>query len=252
MKQILLALISLIIVTGIGYGENKSMELFWQANQYYKDEDYTKAISLYQQIIDSGVKDGVVFYNLGNALLKNGQLGKAILSYERAKRVLPRDKDIKANLTYANLLTIDKLSAKKGLLTTWISKSHLFLNINEQTVIIFIIYLLITALIILYIFIDRKNIRRLFVALGIILLVSFLILLISVSIKIRSVVQTNEAIVIVSKVEVKSGPEDELETIFFIHEGTKVKIEEVRGDWYQIELLDGKTGWISGKTVEQI
>jgi len=252
MKQILSAFISLIICTEIAYGKSQLMELFHQANQHYKNEEYAKAISIYQQIINSNVKDGVVFYNLGNAYLKNGQIGKAILSYERAKRLLPRDKDVKANLEYANLLTIDKLTPKKKLLFSWISKAHLPLNINEQTLIIFIIYLLITILIILYIFIERKTIRKLFVILGMVLVISFFILLISLCIKIHSVAQANESIVIVSKVAVKSGPEDGLETLFFIHEGTKVKIEETRGNWYQIKLLDGKIGWIKSETVARI
>jgi tetratricopeptide (TPR) repeat protein len=252
MRQILLTLINLIIGTGIAYGDNHLTELFHQANQCYKDENYPKAISMYQQIIDSGIKNGVVFYNLGNALLKDGQLGKAILSYERAKRLLPRDKDIKANLEYANLLTIDKIKEKKGIIKTLTYKFHHLLNINEQTLGLFIIYLVITFLIILYIFVEKKNIRRLFITLGIILISYFFISLISLFIKIHSVRQANEAIIIVSKVEVKSGPEDELETLFFIHEGTKVKIGEIRDNWYQIELLDGKIGWIKDDTVERI
>lgn len=243
MKQILLALI--INGVGIAYGENTK---FHQANQYYKEGKYEQAISLYQQIIDSGIKNGVIFYNLGNAYLKNGQLGKSILSYERAKRFLPRDEDINSNLAYANLLTIDKISKKRHWLKAGIIKAHQLLNINEQTLVIFIIYLIITLLIILYIFINK----RLFIITGIILVSVFLILLISLSLKIHSTLQQKEVIMIVPRVEVKSGAEDKIETIFFIHEGTKVKINEVRDNWYCIELLDGKIGWIKNDTVERI
>jgi uncharacterized protein YraI len=62
---------------------------------------------------------------------------------------------------------------------------------------------------------------------------------------------TPEAIVMESKVSVKSGPSTELETMFYIHEGTKIRIREMRDEWYQIELKD-KIGWIKKDMVEII
>ena len=41
-------------------------------------------------------------------------------------------------------------------------------------------------------------------------------------------------------------------TIFKIHEGTKVIISEKQQEWYQIELYDGKKGWVLGSQIRPI
>ena len=64
---------------------------------------------------------------------------------------------------------------------------------------------------------------------------------------------TKEAIVITNEINVKSSPFlASKNTIFKIHEGTKVIIGEDQQEWYQIELYDGKKGWVLGSQIRQI
>jgi tetratricopeptide (TPR) repeat protein len=74
---------------------------FFQGNQAYADGRYADAIRAYQSLRDGGIDSGALEFNLGNAFFKEGQLARAIASYERARRLLPRDPDVQANLTYA-------------------------------------------------------------------------------------------------------------------------------------------------------
>ena len=55
----------------------------------------------YEAIIREGAENGVIYFNIANSYFKSGELGKAILNYERAKRFIPRDSDLKFNENYA-------------------------------------------------------------------------------------------------------------------------------------------------------
>ncbi|MCK4688942.1 MAG: SH3 domain-containing protein, partial [Candidatus Marinimicrobia bacterium] len=42
-----------------------------------------------------------------------------------------------------------------------------------------------------------------------------------------------------------AAPQGGSTELFIVHEGSKVKILEQDGNWYKIELIDGKQGWIT-------
>jgi tetratricopeptide (TPR) repeat protein len=83
--------------------------VFARANQLYEEGRYQEAVAKYEEILASGMQDGRVYYNLGNAYFKQDKLGPAILNYERAQRLMPRDEDIKVNLAYARSQIVDKV-----------------------------------------------------------------------------------------------------------------------------------------------
>lgn len=75
--------------------------LFFQANTAYGEERYADAVAAYEKVLATGVESGNLHFNLGNAYFKGGDVGRAVLSYERARRLIPRDPDLHANLGYA-------------------------------------------------------------------------------------------------------------------------------------------------------
>ena len=79
------------------------------ANQHYEAGQYSEAAAIYETILASGLHHSSVYYNLGNAYFKQGDLGRAILNYRRAQRLDPRDADVTANLSIARTQTVDKL-----------------------------------------------------------------------------------------------------------------------------------------------
>jgi len=68
------------------------------ADKAAKTEAFRCAASLYQEIVDQGVCSGAVYYNLGNARVRAGEPGKAVAAYLTAKRYLPLDPYLEANL----------------------------------------------------------------------------------------------------------------------------------------------------------
>ena len=63
----------------------------------------------------------------------------------------------------------------------------------------------------------------------------------------------DEAIVMRPVTSVKSSPSAEATTdLFILHEGTKVRILDSVGGWRNIELSDGRQGWIPSADIEII
>ena len=80
---------------------------FIAAMAAYKAQDYPAAIEILETIVKNGVVNGQLYYNLGNAYLKNNDLGRALLWYERALALLPNDPDLRFNADFARSLTRD-------------------------------------------------------------------------------------------------------------------------------------------------
>lgn len=66
-----------------------------------KTQRYLEAAAVYETIIRHHVKNGALYYNLGNAYLRAGAVGKAILNYRRALLYTPWDAQLAHNLDYA-------------------------------------------------------------------------------------------------------------------------------------------------------
>ncbi len=74
---------------------------FDDANAAFKNGEFEKAAEQYESVLKSDGPSAAVYYNLGNTYQRLGQFGPAILAYERAKQITPRDPDLRANLDLA-------------------------------------------------------------------------------------------------------------------------------------------------------
>jgi hypothetical protein len=241
------------LVPRMGQAQSAAVGLFEQANQAYKEEHYEEASRLYEEILASGMIHGTVLYNLGNAYFKMNRLGEAILAYERARQLLPRDGDVAANLRLARELTADKIAQENPpLLIRWITYLARTLNVNELTWLSFMLYVLTASLVVIGIWTRPKRLRKKILvsalAIGILLVVS------GSSLAGRIYWQTSvaRAVILVPAVDAHSGPGDDYTKIFTAHEGTTVRIRQQREGWYLIALPNGLGGWIPDETIEII
>jgi tetratricopeptide (TPR) repeat protein len=253
MTFIITLLALLTVVPGNGESQSAASGLFQQANQAYQDGNYGEAIILYRQILESGVINGAIYYNLGNAYFKDNQLGQAILSYERARRILPRDRDVVANLALANELTVDKLVASDesfiARLLAWPART---LNIAELTWITFILYLLTSALVMITVWSRTVGARKKVLVITLILAILMLISGTSLMGNIYQQRRVSHAIILSPSTDARSGPGPEYTMIFSVHQGTKIRIRQAREDWYLISLPNGLAGWVPEEVAEKI
>lgn len=90
------------------FGADDASE-FRRANEAYEQRDYTAAVGLYEGFLSRGVESAEIYYNLGNAYFKQGDVGRAVLNYLRAERLNPADEDIRHNLEFARQFSRVKL-----------------------------------------------------------------------------------------------------------------------------------------------
>jgi tetratricopeptide (TPR) repeat protein len=63
--------------------------------------DFRKAADGYKELIAAGSPTGQLYYNLGNAYLGAGDVGRAVLNYRRAEKLRPGDSRVQAGLALA-------------------------------------------------------------------------------------------------------------------------------------------------------
>lgn len=83
MNKIRIIIVSVLLGYGnTGYAVDSQQELFLQANESYKKQDYKAAYDKYRHL---DTKSSVVEFNLGNCAFKLGRKGEALLHWRRAE-----------------------------------------------------------------------------------------------------------------------------------------------------------------------
>ncbi|MGD2121804.1 MAG: tetratricopeptide repeat protein [Gemmatimonadota bacterium] len=223
-------------------------------NTRYQENDFSGALEAYQEIVDAGLESKDLYYNLGNVHFKLGALGSSILNYERALRLAPGDPDVRANLELVRSLTADEI---EPLPRFWIlSVASWWTDLLPRRVLILIVilsYVLAASGLCARILSRRAAPARIgtwFLAGGSVGLLLFGTTLLG---KERVLGRTDWGIVMAEEIPVRSAPaaEDDF-TLFRVHEGTKVRLDQQTDLWSEIVLEDGRVGWVPSEVLEII
>lgn len=255
-KSVCVFVIFLSIVTLAYAGNNtrREEELFFNGNNAYKEGHYVKAAEYYEKLIHLGYTTGTLYYNLGNAYYRLGQIGSAILNYERAKLLMPRDADLDFNLRYVRDKTKDAVIEPKHLINQtffWLGSTSL----GELFLLFAILNLLFWIILLLRLFIKAGRIR----ILSEWIFYSFLVLSIawslsgiSLALKWYQIKTDDRAVIMQKEVNVLAGPATDDTVLFKLHEGTIVHLERTEDKWVLVHLPDKKRGWVVQESVERI
>lgn len=220
------------------------------ANAAYAEGRYEEAATLYQAMIDEQ-PNATLYYNLGNARFKQGELAQAILNYERALRLQPNNKDAQYNLAFAQSKITDNIVEQDFFLSTWARTVRN--SLKEQTWLVLSICLFMLALVGLLLFLLGREpwLRKTaFHIAWLALLFSLIAGLNAASLHKRDTLR-NEAIITQGIVNGKSSPDRSGTDLFTLHEGTKVTIRETLGEWCNIRVGNYE-GWVRLQTLERI
>jgi hypothetical protein len=227
------------------------------ANHLYESGQFTQAAQAYQQLVDQGYADGALFYNLGNAYFKQGDVGRAVLNYRRAEGFAPRDPDIQANLSLARAQIIDQLeevAADRGFFGNLADFTQSWLTINELAMMTLGLWVLAAFLIIAFGSSRRGSALR--EGVGYALVVSSLLLVVGLMGLVSRLHLENTqpaAVVVAQAVDVTSGPGSQYVTEFVLHSGTEVSLVETRGNWVRLAVSGGELqGWVPEGAVETV
>ncbi|MCB9771135.1 MAG: SH3 domain-containing protein [Candidatus Omnitrophica bacterium] len=225
--------------------DNGALTDFINANSAYREGKYLQAIQGYHNILAAGFESGPVYYNLANAHFKNKELGKAIVNYERANRIMPRDRDLIANYKFALSDVVGRTEYSKNLFErTWTSHNR-FYSTNEMILITVLLLIMAAFCHLAGLYWQRQYLR-----IGTILFaLLFVIFVIGLQIKIDL---ERDAGIVMTAVPARFEPTDKATVYFELPQGQAVKELGKEGDWLKVERPDGKIGWVPAVSIERI
>lgn len=236
----LCVIVVIILLTTVAQADEMT-RAFLDGIKYYKEGNFSQAVSEFSRIADSGVTNSRLFYNLGNAYLRNGDLGHAVLWYERALKLAPDDPDLKFNYKYALSQIKDEREEKEisvfRVLFFW---KHVFSSKTVRRIAILlnmIFWLAVTVRMV-----QKKG--KILKTPGYLLLILTVVFTLTVFYNYYESAYIRQAVILPSEVSVRSGLTDESTELFVLHAGTKVRIEKEYKDSFRIYFSEGKIGWV--------
>lgn len=228
-----------------------------QANAAYRQEDYRRAVSLYEEAINGGAKNSDNLYNLANAQYRLKELGAAVLNYRRALALDPRDLDIQTNLSLARSAIGPSIYAgtnERSVLDVFLSPAGFFGSEELKTIALI-------AYSAFWIFFALSTMRSspimrwtTNIAFAATVIFGFycvgtrpgrigqpVLAITPASHEIRP------AVVIHQNVRVFSGDAESFQVIYILNEGTEIETGEIRSDWAQVLLPAARKGWVKSE-----
>lgn len=218
-------------------------------------EKYRAAALRYERIArEAGVRNGRLDYNIGNCYFRAGDLGRAILYYRRAQRLIPNDpnlrQNLRQNLAYARLRRADVVKERVG---RRVARTLLFLHYDLSPfpkIVLAAVFLNLAALLgLLRLFRPSAPRWPLFVLFGL-----GLLFIASVSFTELDLHRSPPGVVVAESVVARKGDGAAYEPSFKapVHAGMEFRLVERRADWYHIELPDGRRCWIPDKSARLV
>ena len=242
MKYLVSICFSLYILISISYAND--MTLIEQASNYYKNNKFENALSLYESLHKKFPNNIDIIYNLGNTHFKLNNHGYAIGFYLKAIKWDPSNSDIRYNLSLARELVQSDSEQENSIIYTilgWLR--FLSINVSFNIMMILLLGFLATLRFIQLQKFNRELLFNILIVCGLFFILSF-----SMFLHRYAHYSEEKGVVITKKLAVYSGPSETLSILFYIHEGYEFRINKFAGDWIEIELSNGFKGWapISG------
>lgn len=218
-------------------------EIFFKASQDYQEGRFEDAKKRYQLLIKSGKQNGYLYYNMANTCYRLGQLGKAILYYENARFLIPRNADLNANLAYARGQVQDEIDDPSSffkLAFFWLDS----LNLIELFWSFVVLNLVFWAILLKRIFSRSEWSYYLFL----IIFIIWGIIGSSFGLKYFELMTDDRAVILKKEVDVLAGPNSNDTLLFRLHEGSIVHLDRREGGWSLIRLPK-KRGWVESNSI---
>ena len=237
LRKLAVLAVFLLLSTGSVLSEN-SAAAFEQANRLYAEGKFPEAVAAYQRLLDAGQVSPAVYFNLGNAAFKAGQLGRAIASYRLAQELAPRDADLRANLQFVRNRVAGPGNPSPA---RWRERLN-GLTLNEWTWLtvgaFWLWFALLTA--------RQAGLTSPARVKGYALTAALVTALSGTCLGIRgySELAALPAVITVREATVKYGPLEESRNFYTLSDGAEVTVLEQQDHWLQVRDANQRTGWI--------
>ena len=236
------ALLLLVCAVLVPAAQVEAAVTFDEANRAFAEGRFKEAAKDYEALIAQKGYSAQVLFNLGNAYFRDGQVGAAILNYERAQLLAPNDPDVVANLNFAR--------RQAGLFverSTWIEEAARFFSMNAWAALGTAALILLCGLIAAAQFYPQHRLYvRLFTGVAALALCAAVTgIVLQLDTLDRAVVTSQEAVARIS-------PFDAAKSAFVLSAGEVVDIEKQHGDFLYVENRQNRSGWVSKEQVQPV
>lgn len=267
LAKLILALFFIVSMTPPGRAADVA-----SADSAYLAGDYVMAIDLYNQVGAEYGTSAALLYNLGNAYMRNDDLGNAMLCYQRAKKLDPSNKMINTNLKYlaGKIEDANKAEQKGKRKKVTEDTPNFFESVNNSVARdsssnawaswaagFFIVF---AGSVALYLFNSNVLMRKAGFFGGIILLGLSMVCLVCAYMGAAEMENREYGIVLSYKAELQTEPNvsSSNKNEGILTRGTKIRIiaEETDAEgsvnWYKVRLNSDYIGWLPAKDIEVI
>lgn len=215
---------------------------FDTANKLYEERKFPEAAAAYEAMLTSGTTSPAVYFNLGNARFKSGEIGRAIVAYRQAAQLTPRDPDIKANVQFArNQVQGPTLRPSR------LQRAFGLLSLNEWTGLtagaLWLTFLMLAVMQLRPVL--RASLRNVTLIAGGVTLFLGVCLLATVQLN----TGRDLAVVTARDVLIRNGPLDESQTSFTANDGAELRVLDRKDDWLQVTDGTRRVGWLKRSEV---
>ncbi len=252
MKQYIIILSCLVSFALNTFADDR-VALKAQADSAYSHEQYDKAIKLYEKLAKE-TTNYKIFYNLGCSYYRTDNIAKSILWLERASRLNPSDEDVQFNLLLVRNKTIDKITPRHEMIIFSLFKKLVnLMSLKSWSIVCISLFIFSFVFVSLFFFSNILSLRKIGLFMSILCIVLCIIGNICAYQQCSLAKNHANGVIMAPAVTVKSTPTESGSDLFVIHEGTCVEIKDSSmKDWFEIQIADGKIGWIQKKTLELI
>lgn len=209
---------------------------FDAANKLYEQGKFAEAAAGYEKLLQSGVAAPALYFNVGNAYFKSGQIGRALAEYRTAEKLAPRDPDVRANLQFVRTQVSNPTLAP----TRW---QHAFgtLTVNEWATLAAVAFWL--TLVLLTAAQLRPALKRPLRSLMMLGMAATVVLGGCLAMAWPNA-SMKTAIIVSHDAIIRNGPLDESPSAFTAHDGAELRILDSKDNWLQVAAAENRIGWV--------
>ncbi len=243
---------ALALTAGACFAQHQDYhETFAAANQFYADKDYARAIEAYREVIARGVESAELYYNLGNASFKHGDLGHAIANYLKARRLAPDNEDIRHNLEFARRFTaVQMQGVRLNPIETFLESIVGPYTLGQLAWLSSLFFVLLVLALIMRWGLGTGGASVGAVAIALVVLVAVSSTL--TTYKYRHEYLRQRAVIIAEQSPVFTGPSQKSEIELQGSPGLVVEILAEKDGFYNVQFENQRRGWIDKELVAEV
>lgn len=223
---------------------------FQKGVEKYEAGLYRDAAGIYEKLVSSGQRTAAVYYNLGNAYFRSGEKGKALLAYNRALAITPRDENVRWNITVVKSALTDRIDEdSESILRMWMKRLLDRVSIDE-TAKLFSCALAGLALLSFLVWI-LPGLRGFLAPLRVLLIIIFILCTVLFALKWNDA-KDPRVIILTKEVYARFGPNLKETKAFLLHEGAEARVVDETNGWVYVTLPNKNSGWLPKETCEKI